>query len=291
MICCTGPLLAGTDGTLTAGAGAGVGLGGLVVVVVIGSRTGGPGLEGGGGEAGDTVTRPDPAVSVSLLYLTGLAIFSRPSQAGDRLSVSSSPGSHLMSTLTWLLAELPLSMSGWGWVSVSDISLFSISRHLLRISCVGSSLLLISGVLKPEGELGRELAEESESESESEEEVSRSDSVIPANMSVLLSLLTSILVELTLGMGTVRLLVSAAVFSSLLLRKEREDIKLSDILDAGALTTHNRGSPRYLNSARLSIGRAMFIVSENYEANISLSRSGKFLGLGLHLSAGTRHHL
>ena len=62
-----------------------------------------------------------------------------------------------------------------------------------------------------------------------EEEVSRSDSVIPANMSVLLSLLTSILVVVTLDMGTVRVLVSAAVFSSLLFRKEREEIKFSDI--------------------------------------------------------------
>ena len=83
-------------------------------------------------------------------------------------------------------------------------------------------------MLKPDGELGLELAEEEES-SESEEEVSRSDSVIPANMSVLLSLLTSILVVVTLDMGTVRVLVSAAVFSSLLFRKEREEIKFSDI--------------------------------------------------------------
>ena len=41
-----------------------------------------------------------------------------------------------MSTLQRLLAELRLSRStsGWGWVSVSEISLFNISRHLLRIS-------------------------------------------------------------------------------------------------------------------------------------------------------------
>ena len=89
---------------------------------------------------------------------------------------------------------------------------------------------MISGVLKPEGELALELPEEESSSSESEEEVSRSDSVRPANMSVLLSRLTSILVEVTRARGRLRTFGSAAaVFSSLLFRKEREEIKFSDI--------------------------------------------------------------
>ena len=91
---------------------------------------------------------------------------------------------------------------------------------------------LISGVLNPEGELALELPEEESSSSESEEEVSRSDSVSPANMSVLFSRLTSILVELeiTRAKGRLRTFGSAAaVFSSLLFRKEREEIKFSDI--------------------------------------------------------------
>ena len=90
--------------------------------------------------------------------------------------------------------------------------------------------MFLSGVLNPEGELALELPEEESSSSESEEEVSRSDSVSPANMSVLFSRLTSILVEVIRLMGRLRLFVSAAaVFSSLLFRKEREEIKFSDI--------------------------------------------------------------
>ena len=74
---------------------------------------------------------------------TGDAILSRPSHRGEvvfTLSLSNfswSPSSALMSMLKLLLAELMLSRStsGWGWVSVSLMSLFNISRHFFRISC------------------------------------------------------------------------------------------------------------------------------------------------------------
>ena len=102
-----------------------------------------------------------------------------------------------------------------------------------------------SGVLKPEGELTLELMEESSSSSSSsdEEDVSRSDSVMPANMSELLSLLTSIL-ALNLDTGftepvTVLVLFlilgdpSPWVFSSLDLSRDKEEIKLRDMMMVG----------------------------------------------------------
>jgi len=77
-------------------------------------------------------------------------------------------------------------------------------------------------VLNPDGDEALELSDDSSS-SDSEEDVSRSDSVIPANMSLLLlSFLTSILVLNLVGF-------SFLLFSSLLLRKESEDIKFNDI--------------------------------------------------------------
>ena len=69
----------------------------------------------------------------------------------------------------------------------------------------------MSGVRKP----GDDDCDESESESESES-VSKSDSVMPANMS-------------TLGLVTSAIFTSS-VFSSLLLRKDKEEMRLSDIV-------------------------------------------------------------
>jgi len=90
--------------------------------------------------------------------------------------------------------------------SASVRSLLSISRHLLRMSWVGPSL--ISGVLKP-GDEHREELEESESES-----VSRSDSVTPPNMSTLVMVFTLL----------------SSDFSSLLFRKDREEMRLRDMV-------------------------------------------------------------
>ena len=102
-----------------------------------------------------------------------------------------------------------------------------------------------SGVLKPEGELTLELMEESSSSSSSsdEEDVSRSDSVMPANMSELFSLLTSIL-ALNLDTGftepdTVLVLFlilgdpSPWVFSKRDLSRDKEEIKLRDMMMVG----------------------------------------------------------
>ena len=101
----------------------------------------------------------------------------------------------------------------------------------------------VSGVLKPEGELILELIDESSSSSSSssdEEDVSRSDSVMPANMSVLLSLLTSILaLNLDTGLtgppACLFLFLTLGdpcswVFSSLDLSRDRDEIRLSDVV-------------------------------------------------------------
>ena len=87
---------------------------------------------------------------------------------------------------------------------------FSISRHLLRISWVGPGGFSVSGVRNP----GDEERDESESESESES-VSRSDSVMPANMSTF---------------GLTSAIFTSSVFSNLLLRKDKEEMRLSDML-------------------------------------------------------------
>ena len=102
-----------------------------------------------------------------------------------------------------------------------------------------------SGVLKPEGELTLELMEESSSSSSSsdEEDVSRSDSVMPANMSELLSLLTSIL-ALNLDTGFTEPVTvldlflilgdpSPWVFSKRDLSRDKEEIKLRDMMMVG----------------------------------------------------------
>ena len=107
---------------------------------VMGSRRGGPG-EGLLGEGGG-----DLLESTEALAGRGEAILSSPSCTGEGVwpvltqslsNFSWFSASALMSILHSLLAaelRLARSMSGWGWVSVSLMSLFSISRHFFRIS-------------------------------------------------------------------------------------------------------------------------------------------------------------
>ena len=111
-------------------------------IEVIGSRRGGPGEGLLGDGDGDLLE------STEALGGRGEAIFSRPSCTGDGvwpgLTLTQSlsnfswfSASALMSMLNSLLAaelRLARSMSGWGWVSVSLMSLFSISRHFFRMS-------------------------------------------------------------------------------------------------------------------------------------------------------------
>ena len=109
---------------------------------VIGSRRGGPG-EGEREGEGEGLERTEA------LGGSGEAILSRPSCTGEGvwppvLTLTQSlsnfswfSASALMSMLNSLLAaelRLARSISGWGWVSVSLMSLFSISRHFFRMS-------------------------------------------------------------------------------------------------------------------------------------------------------------